>query len=161
MAVAKEARVKQGEKYYPYYVGTSTHRPLEGGLVRHTHYVLIREAVAKRLGMRVAALVKGTDTNRDGVVFNRERKAGSNAKDKTKKVLAKRYIERGGGKIITVYCDKMVQNKAGKYVQESYQIGFPSGVSIDMIRTFFVKTTKNVVKIKAKGSAYPVVNNAK
>jgi hypothetical protein len=162
MAAAAEARIKPGQEYYyPYYVGTSVHKPLTGGTVRHTHYVLIRKKVAARMGMRVAVFVKGSDTNRDGVVFNRERKAGTNAIDKTKKVLSKRYIERGGGKVITAYCDKMVRNKAGKLVQESYSIGFPSGVSMDMIRAFFIKNTKNVVKIKAKGSFYAVVNNGK
>jgi hypothetical protein len=154
MANAPSAKEKPGRQVLlPFYVGITESKDLKGQTSKHTHYVLIEKNKATRMGIKQAGTVKpGADAKVNGIVFQLNRKKATGDK---KPYEAKRYIKQCK-RSITAYCKGTVKNKKGKDVQETYSIGFPSGVPIRLIRQFFEKTAPNVVRIGTGGNLYQV-----
>ena len=155
MASAPGVKAAVGNfKLQPYYVGTSVHKKLTGQVERHTHYVLIESKKATRLGLTASTKVKSTDTHVDGVVFQKERKG------KKGKHFAKRFLNRYSsglhGQTIRACTGETVKNKAGKSVEESYSISFPSSVSLKMIKDFFIKNCPKVIRINTGSTFYRI-----
>lgn len=155
MANAPSAKVKKGKrKLLPFYVGVTDSKSLKNKASRHTHYVLIDQRVATQLGIKPNQIVKpgGSDGIQDGIVFQKNHKKSTGDK---KNFIMKRYLTQYQ-KSITAYCKNFVLTKAGKEVQESYSIGFPSSVPLSFIIKFFKIHAPNVVKIGTGNNLYQV-----
>jgi hypothetical protein len=155
MASAPSAKRKAGQRLLlPFYCGITDSKPLKGPATRHTHYVLIEEKVAERLGIKSKSIVKpgGADAIVNGIVFQKNRKKTVGDK---KAVEAKRFIKQGK-RTITAHCKGTVKNKAGKDVQETYSISFPSGVPLTLIIKFFNSNAPSVTRISTGGNLYMV-----
>jgi hypothetical protein len=155
MANAPSAISKAGQRrLLPFYCGVTESKPLTGAAVKHTHYVLIDEKKAFRMGIKAKSIVKpgGADSIQNGIVFQKNRKKSTGDK---KPVEAKRHITQCQ-KSITVFCKGTVKNKKGKEVQETYSVGFPSNVPLRNIIEFFNKNAANVMRIGTGGNLYQV-----
>jgi hypothetical protein len=155
MAAAPSAKTKPGQRLLlPFYCGITEGRDLKNKPYKHTHYVLIADKVAARLGIKQKSIVKpgSADAIINGVVFQKNRKKSVGDK---KDVEAKRYIKQCKHKI-TAYCKTTVKNKLGKDVPETYSIGFPSNVPLRLIIKFFNLNAPNVVRIGTGGNLYQV-----
>ena len=155
MASAPSAKVKKGSrKLLPFYVGITEQKALDNKTYRHTHYVLINETVATRLGIKGKSKVKpgGTDTISDGLVFQKNHKKGVG----NKKVYTTKRIVKQCQKSITVYCKGFVKNNKGKEVPESYSIGFATNIPLRTIIKFFFDIAPSVIKIGTGGNQYQV-----
>jgi hypothetical protein len=155
MTSAPSAKVKAGQRLLlPFYCGITEGKSLKNEPYKHTHYVLIEQKVAARLGIKAKSIVKpgAADAIVNGIVFQKNRKKSTGDK---KNVEAKRFLTQCKRKI-TVYCKSTVKNKAGKDVQETYSIGFPSNVPLRLIIKFFNINAPNVVKIGTGGNLYQV-----
>jgi hypothetical protein len=155
MANAPSAKVKAGQqKLLTFYVGLTESKSLQGGkATKHTHYVLIDEKKALRLGTKGKGTVKpGSDAKVNGIIIQTGKKKSTGDK---KSFEAKRYITQYS-KSITAFCKGRVKNSKGKDVQETYSIGFPSNVPIRLIIEFFKKNCPNVVRIGTGGQLYQV-----
>jgi hypothetical protein len=155
MTAAPSAKRKPGERLLlPFYCGITKGKTLQNKPYQHTHYVLIEEKVAGRLGIKGKSIIKpgSSDAIVNGVVFQKNRKKSVGNKQP---VEAKRYIQQCQ-KSITAICKGTVKNKAGKEVQETYSIGFPSSVPLALIIKFFNEKASNVVRISTGGNLYQV-----
>jgi hypothetical protein len=155
MANAPSAKSARGaSKLLPFYIGISDSKPLKGGTVKHTHYVMIEAKKAARLGIKGKFIVKpgGSDVIENNVVYQKNRKKSTGNKQP---VEAKRHVKQGH-KPITAYCKGTVKTKAGKEVQETYSVGFPSNVPLRLIIAFFNKNCPNVERIGTGGNLYQV-----
>jgi hypothetical protein len=153
MASAPSAKVKKGfQKLLPCYIGITNGKDAKGKPSTTTHYVLINDRVANRLGITVAIKKPGgSDTLEFGVVYkkNRKRPKGGSV------VEAKRFLKQYKKKI-TLYCKGTVKNSIGKDVQESYSLSFPSGIPLALIRVFLQKNCPNVVRYGTGTQLYQV-----
>jgi hypothetical protein len=155
MAAAPSAKSKPGQRLLlPFYCGITEGKDLQNKPYKHTHYVLIADKVATRLGIKSKSIVKpgAADAIVNGVVFQKNRKKSTGDK---KPVEAKRYLTQCK-RAITAYCKSTVKNKAGKDVQETYSIGFPSNVPLRLIIKFFNINAPNVIRIGTGGNLYQV-----
>jgi hypothetical protein len=155
MAASPSSKTKPGQRLLlPFYCGITKGKTLKNVDYQHTHYVLIAEKVASRLGIKKTSIVKpgSADAIVNGIVFQKNRKKSTGDK---KAVEAKRYLTQCKHKI-TAYCKATVANKAGDRVQETYSIGFPSGVPLRLIIKFFKDNAPNVVRIGTGGNLYMV-----
>jgi hypothetical protein len=155
MTSAISAKVKKGgRKLSAFYIGRTESKSLANKITKHTHYVLIDAKVAPQLGLKLKETVKpgGLDFARRGVVFQSDRKKTTGDKQPYQ---AKRFIKQSS-KSITAYCKAYVKNKAGKDVQESYSIGFPSNVPLRLILKFFKDFCFNVTSIGTGNNRYQV-----
>jgi hypothetical protein len=138
-------------KLMPFYVGISEHKSLANVVSKHTHYVMIEQKVAVRLGLKQKGSSKpgGSDVLEANLVHqtNRKGKKGTHT--------AKRVISQGKRKI-TAHLDTTVKNKAGKEVTETYSMGFPSGVPLRLIIKFFKDNCPRVARINSSGNMYQV-----
>jgi hypothetical protein len=77
MAAAPSAKSKPGQRLLlPFYCGITEGKDLKNQPYKHTHYVLIAEKVAARLGIKQKSIVKpgSADAIVNGVVFQKNRK---------------------------------------------------------------------------------------
>jgi hypothetical protein len=153
MASAPSAKRKKGlQKLLPCYIGITNHKDDKGKKFTSTHYVLINDRVATRLGLATATKKPGgSDASEFGIVYKKNRKRPKGGP----LVEAKRFLKQYKKKI-TLYCKGTVKNSAGKDVQESYTIGFPSGVPLALIRVFLQKNCPNVIRYGTGSELYQV-----
>jgi hypothetical protein len=147
-------RVVGSRNLLPFYVGITEGKDLKGTAYKHTHYVLIDEAVATRLGIRAKGISKpgAADLLIKGQILQTNRKK---AKGDKKPITARRYITQSS-KTIIVECKELVINSKRQRVQESYSIGFPSNVPLRLIIKFFATNCPNVQRISTGGNYYQV-----
>jgi hypothetical protein len=155
MASAPGAKSRKGsQKMLPCYIGVTSEKDATGKKRSVTHYVLINDRVAPRLGLKgVVKKPGGSDTVEFGIVYKLNRR-----KPKQKgagSVESKRYITYYKRKI-TVYCKAFVKNKQGKDVRESYTLNFPSGLPLSSIRKFLQNNCKNVIRYGTGSQLYQV-----
>jgi hypothetical protein len=156
MANAPSAKPKKGKQnLLPFYVGITEGKNLKGETYKHTHYVLIEELKAIRLGIKSKSIIKfgGSDSIQSGVIIQHNHKK---IKGDKKNFSAKRYITQYH-KPITAYCKELVVNSKKKRVVETYTIGFPSSVPLRLIIKFFKTNCPNVVRIGTGGNLYQTV----
>jgi hypothetical protein len=154
MANAPGAKKKAGQqKLLPCYVGVTDGKDSKGVKTTHTHYVLIADRVATRLGIKGKAVKKpgSSDVVDNGVVYQTNRKKAKG----TGSVEAKRYLKQCEKKI-TIYCKGTVRNSKGKDVPETYSVGFPSGVPLRLIKKFLESNCPNVVRYGTGSQLYQV-----
>jgi hypothetical protein len=155
MTSAPSAKPGVGKKnLLPFYVGLTEGKNLKNKPYKHTHYVLIDERVATRLGIKGKGSSKpgAADTLSGGVIFQNNRKKAKGGKTD---ITAKRYITQCT-KSITVYCKASVINSQKKLVPESYSIGFASSVPLRLIIKFFKDKAPSVLRIGTGGNMYQV-----
>jgi hypothetical protein len=154
MASAPSAKRKKGSnKLLPCYLGV-TKEKVAGKVTSVTHYILIPERIATRLGLTAAVKKPGpSDSMEYGVVYKLNRKKPK--KTGAGQVEAKRFIKQYKRKI-TLYCKAFVKNAQGKDVRESYTLGFPTGVPLTIIRKFLEKNCLNVVRFGTGSQLYQV-----
>lgn len=155
MAASPSAKKKAGggNKLIPCYIGVTDGKDSKGQKTSHTHYVEIDEEVAKRLGIKGKSIKKpgGSDRTENGIVYQTNRKKPKGGTTEAKRAL-KQYK-----KTIILYCKGTVKNKKGKDVQESYSVGFPSGVPLRLVRKFLEDHCPNVARYQPKsGDLYQV-----
>jgi hypothetical protein len=160
MAASKEAKAAIGNmKLQPYYVGVSEHKTLAGKAFKHTHYVLIRSQVAKRLGITKTQIIKpGTDSSVDGVIFENQRKGKNNKRHVAKRFLTLYASGTKSSKTIEAYLDTnpRIKTKSGELVSESYIISFPSSIPLRMIVDFFKKNCPKVTRLNTGSNFYRI-----
>ena len=155
MTSAPSAKPGVGKKnLLPFYVGLTEGKDLKNKPYKHTHYVLIDERVATRLGIKGKGSSKpgAADTLSKGVIFQNNRKQ---TKGDKKDITAKRHITQCT-KSITVYTKILILNSKGKYVHESYSIGFASSIPLRTIIKFFKDKAPNVLRLGTGGKMYQV-----
>jgi hypothetical protein len=154
MANAPSAKKKAGQsKLLPCYIGVTEGKDPKGVKTTHSHYVLIAERVATRLGIKGKSIKKpgGSDVIENGIVYQTNRKKAKG----TGKVEAKRFLKQYQKKIM-LYCKGTVKNTKGKDVQETYSVSFPSGVPLRLIRKFLEDNCPNVVRYGTGNQLYQV-----
>lgn len=155
MAAAPGTKAGVGNfKLQPYFIGISVHKSKTKGLVSHTHYVMIEAKKAKRLGIVQTTLLRFTDIQIDGIVFNKLKK-GKKGTHPAKRDIH-RYSAGLHGRTIELYTGVMVKNKAGKEVEESYSISFPSSAPLKMIKGFVTKYCLKVNRMNTGSTFYRI-----
>lgn len=155
MTAASSAKPGVGKRnLLPFYVGITRGKNLKGVAYAHTHYVLIDQKVADRLGIKAKGSSKpgATDTLLRGFIYQNNRKKTKGDKEN---IVSKRYITQNS-KPITVTCKELVLNSKQKLVSETYTIGFPSSVPLRLIIQFFNKNAPKVIRIGTGGKSYQV-----
>jgi hypothetical protein len=155
MAAALEAkRAGESIKLQPYFVGI-TKVKVKGKEKNQVHYVLIKSAVAKRIGLTKTNILRpGTDSIVDGIVFRTVPKR-KNSKSKTGVTTAKRGLHQYSKKIVVIL-DNLVKKADGTKDFESYTIGFASSMPLRSIIKFFYDNCPKVMRIKTEGNMYGV-----
>jgi hypothetical protein len=147
MAIAKKILKGSQGLLSPFYLGAR--RPTKQGGKLHSHYVLINPLIAPRLGIKARSTHKPTDEIVAGAVFDTKRKYGKGTEKGKFTTTAKRFITQGE-KSVELFTGNYVKNSKGKDVQESYQVGFPSSLTmVDII--FFVNKQMPLVKFLRHG----------
>jgi hypothetical protein len=151
--MAEVKRLAPNSTLAPYYLGTVTNKRSTtkgAGKNTHAHYLSINPLVAKRLGMTGGNLIKSGDEFLVGAVFNKKKKLGG-GKGTT---IAKRSIKQGSIPIRLFTGDYILNAKTKKLERESYQVGFPSTLSIIEILYFVHKRMKKVTLVKSGKNHY-------
>jgi hypothetical protein len=152
MASAKIAKPGVGkQRLIPHYLGVTDGKNAKGKQVSITHYVVIDKSVGTQLGIKDSVKKPGgSDAYEHNVVHkkNKRNPRGSAL------IEAKRYLKRCK-RSIKLFCKGTVTVN-GKQVQETYIVGFPTGVPLRLIRKFLVEKCPNVVRYGTGTQLYQV-----
>jgi hypothetical protein len=142
----------------PQYLWTVTpSKTITSGKARnvHTHYVLINAEVAKRLGYKARSTMKSGDVFAGGAIFDTKRKF-KDASGKPNKTHAKRFITHGHKAIELFTGNYILNEKTKKPEEESYNVGFPSNLTIVEIISLVFSKMKLAKFIRHGGKTYTV-----